>query len=393
VPFSLARGIERIPRGGEPDRYIGEIQPGAALGRHSTDVSVARRRIRCRMRRINLLEAGVALATLLSLGMLALLLAAPILTRPTAVVAPAPSSTPVHTDSPGEEQPPLGLYLLRGAFSFGPCLGMELTPLSYPVGDEAGAGVATVFWWQRGMTGCDSRTGDVEEVEATVERLAAEEPSQETLGYAIAFGLPARAGAATRVELTILAARSTQELLQAVDTSGAGGQGLVFDRVEVIDPALDPIASPTPIALQPNGLYLLRGPFNAGGGLCLVLELRESAYPPEASATGTAGIRWWERAVAEPSNPAECLSRIGDVHEASASVLAVRDPNGIAIAYSIGFSVPTRASGAMQDIEISILLDESTREQLHAIAIMPEDGRPMVFDRVDSIDPPLAPAP
>src|SRR5688500_17437003 len=203
------------------------------------------------MRRSRILEAGVALATLLSLGMLALLLAAPILTQPTAAVAPAPSSTPVQTDTPGDEQPPLGLYLLRGAFSFWPCLGMELTPISYPVGDGAGAGVATAFWWHRGMTGCDARTSEVEEVEATVERLAAEDASEETLGYAVAFGLPASARAATRVELTILAARSTQELLQAVDTSGVGGQGLVFDRVEVIDPPLDPLPSQTPVAPAP----------------------------------------------------------------------------------------------------------------------------------------------
>src|SRR5688500_12392489 len=203
------------------------------------------------MRRINLLEAGVALATLLSLGMLALLLAAPILTRPTVAVAPAPSSTPVHTDTPGEEQPPLGLYLLRGAFSFGPCLGMELIPQSYPVGDEAGTGAATVFWWERGMTGCDTRTGEVEEVEATVERLPVENDPEETVGYAVTFGLPVEAGAAAQVQLTILAARSTQELLQVVDTSGVGGQGLVFDRVEVIDPPLDPLPSQTPVAPAP----------------------------------------------------------------------------------------------------------------------------------------------
>src|SRR5687767_9695173 len=134
------------------------------------------------MRRITILEAGVALATVLSLGMLGLLLAAPILPQKTAELAPAPSPTPAQSDIPEEALPPLGLYLLRGAFSFGPCLGMELTPPSYPVGDGAGTGVATVFWWERGMTGCDTRTGEVEEVEATVERLAAEDASEETLG-------------------------------------------------------------------------------------------------------------------------------------------------------------------------------------------------------------------
>ena len=344
------------------------------------------------MRRINLLEAGVALATLLSIGMLALLLAAPILTPPTAAVAPAPLSTPGPTRSAEDEQPPLGLYLLRGAFSFGPCLGIELTPPSYPVGDGAGTGVATVFWWQRGMTGCDARTGDVEEVEATVERLAVEDDSEETLGYAVAFGLPASAGAATRVELTILAARSTQELLQAVDTSGVGGQGLVFDRVEVIDPPLDPLPSQTPVALQPTGLYLLRGPFD-GDGPCLVLELGEASYPDDPNAAGSAGIRWWGRAVADPDNPAECLSRAGDVHEGSASVASVQDSNGTAIAYSVTFSIPVPTTGPMQEVEISVLLGESTREQLRAAGVRPADAPEMVLDRVDSIEPPLAPAP
>ncbi len=193
------------------------------------------------MRRITILEAGVTLATLLSLGVLGLLLAAPILPQPSAEPPPTPMPTPTSSDTPDEDGPPLGLYLLRGAFSFGPCLGLELTPPSYPVGDGAGTGVATIFWWERGMTGCDTRTGEVEEVEATVERLPVQDGSDETVGYAVAFGLPVDVAPAARVQLTILAARSTQQLLQAVDTSGAGGQGLVFDRVEVIDPPLEPM--------------------------------------------------------------------------------------------------------------------------------------------------------
>src|SRR5688572_7553404 len=36
---SVTRGIERIPRGCEPDRYIGEIQPGPGFRRHPSDVS------------------------------------------------------------------------------------------------------------------------------------------------------------------------------------------------------------------------------------------------------------------------------------------------------------------------------------------------------------------
>ena len=344
------------------------------------------------MRRITILEAGVALATLLSLGMLGLLLAAPILPQPTAELPPSPSSTPAQPDIAGEELPPLGLYLLRGAFSFGPCLGMELTPPSYPVGDGAGTGVATVFWWERGMTGCDTRTGEVEEVEATVERLPVQDASEETVGYAVAFHLPVDAGAAAQVQLTILAARSTQDLLQVVDTSGVGGQGLVFDRVEAIDPPLDPLPSPAAVALQPIGLYLLRGPLTDDGP-CLVLELNQPAYPVDPNATGSARVRWWVRAGADPGNPVECLSRQGDVREVAASVATVRDSDGTAIAYSISFSIPVPVTGPTQDVEISVLIGDSTREQLRAAAGTPADIPEMLFDRVDSIDPPLAPMP
>lgn len=344
------------------------------------------------MRRITILEAGVALATLLSLGMLGLLLAAPILSQPTAELPPAPSPTPAPSGIPDEALPPLGLYLLRGALSFGPCLGMELTPPSYPVGDGAGTGVATVLWWERGMTGCDTRTGEVEEVEATVERLPVQNDSEETVGYAVAFELPARAGAAAQVQVTVLAARSTQELLQAVDTSGVGGQGLVFDRVEAIDPPLDPIPSPTPVALEPSGLYLLRGPLD-GDGPCLVLELGEPSYPADPNGIGTASVRWWERAVADPGNPAECLSRSGDVQEVPASVVAIRDSTGTLTVYAISFSVPLLGGGASENVEIHVVVGDSTREQLRAIAVTPDGGPLMVFDRVDSIDPPLAPAP
>ena len=242
------------------------------------------------------------------------------------------------------------------------------------------------------MTGCDTRTGEVEEVEATVERLPVESDSEETVGYAVAFALPVRAGAAAQVTLTILAARSTQDLLQVVDISGVGGQGLVFDRVEVIDPPLDPLPSPTPVALEPIGLYLLRGPFD-GDGPCLVLELGESSYPADPAGTGTASVRWWERAVADPGNPAECLSRSGDVREVPASVVARRDSTGTLTDYAVSFSVPLSGSGAPEDLEINVVVGDSTREQLHAVPVRPEGGSRMVFDRVDSIDPPLVPAP
>ena len=65
----------------------------------------------------------------------------------------------------------------------------------------------------------------------------------------------------------------------------------------------DPLPTPAVTALQPNGLYLLRGPFNTDGP-CLVLDLDETSYPTDPSAAGAASVRWWERAVADPGNPA-----------------------------------------------------------------------------------------
>ena len=188
------------------------------------------------------------------------------------------------------------------------------------------------------------------------------------------------------IEVTILAARSTQELIQAI--AGAG-EGLVFDRVEVIDPPLDPLPTPAITALQPNGLYLLRGPFNTDGP-CLVLDLDETSYPTDQSAAGAASVRWWERAVADPGNPAECLTRSSDVHEVPASVFAVRDSAGTPIAYTITFTVGAE-SGAAQEIEINVPVDESNQDQLVATVATPEGVPDLAFDRVDSIDPPLGP--
>jgi len=339
-----------------------------------------------------LLALAVAFAALVSSVVLVAMLAAPLVPQAAGDTDADPSASIQPSPAVAADLPPLGLFLLRGPYAFGPCLGLELSPPSYPIGDDAGPGVARVLWWERGMTGCDSRTGDVAEVEASVERLARQNAPDETSGYLVAFELPLAAGVDGDVALTILAARSTQELLQVTDAAGLG-QGLVFDRVESIDPLVDPLPSPTPVAaLQPNGLYLLQGPFGPDGP-CLVLELDDSSYPADPTATGTANIRWWERAVADPDDPAECLRRSGDVHEASASVLAVSDATGGLTGYAIGFSVPLSGGGAAEEAEIQVLVGDSSRDQLRAVAVHPEDGLILIFHRVDSIDPPLAPAP
>ena len=123
-----------------------------------------------------------------------------------------------------------------------------------------------------------------------------------------------------------------------------------------------------------------------------MLELGDESYPADPNATGTASIRWWERAVADPGNPAECLTRAGDVHETPASVVAARGADGLFIAYAVSFAVPVPASdGAVQEVEIHIAPAESSVDQLWAAVLSPQDVAPLVLDRVDSIDPPLGP--
>jgi hypothetical protein len=337
-----------------------------------------------------LLAAAVAAATVFSAVLLGLMLAAPLISQPTGPVVPSARDTPAP--SAAEDLPPLGVYLLRGPYVFGPCLGLELTPPSYPVGENAGDGVATVMWWQRGVSGCDSRTGEVEVVEASVERLPREDAPDETLGYGIRFDLPARAGAATSVELTILSARSSQELLQVVDSGGEGGQGLVFDRVEAIGPPLDPLPSATPIAaLEPIGLYLLAGPLLSADGPCVVLVLDQAAYAGDPTVPGAASVRWWERGGADPADPAACLTRSSEVSEVPASVATVIDSTGAATSYAVSFAVPLTAGAAPDDVEIDVQLDVSTEDVLRASMTSPTGGATMGFDRVDSIEPPLAP--
>lgn len=335
-----------------------------------------------------LLAAAVALGTVLSAGLLGLMLAAPFLSQP-AVVRPIPTASPASSEQP-EDLPPLGLYLLRGPFAFGPCLGLELTPASYPV--SAAEGAATVLWWERGVSGCDARTGEVEEVEADVERVAREDAPDETLGYAIRFELPVRAEVGTSVELTILAARSTQDLLQVVDSGGGGGEGLVFDLVDAIDPVLDPLPSATPVAaLRPIGLYLLQGPLLSADGPCLVLELDEASYTSDPTVPGVATVRWWERGGADPSDPAACLTRSGEVAEIPASVVTVTDSIGAAVAHAVTFEVPLTSGAASQLVELDVQLGVSSQDVLRAVVEQPSEGATVGLDRVDTIDPPPAP--
>jgi hypothetical protein len=347
------------------------------------------------MRARSVLEIGVAAATALSVGLLVVMLASPWL--PQASDAPMPSaaeSTAAPSPSAGGEEPPIGLYLLRGAFSFGPCLALELSPESYPVAEDAD-GTATVLWWQRGMTGCDARTGDVHELDASVSRDLAEDDGH-LIGYAVDFTLPLDANSEQSVaaQITILAAQSTDDLLQALDTSaGSSGFGLVLDRVPAVDPPLNPLPSTAPAAIQPTGLFLLEGPFG-GDGPCLVLELTDASYPADPGVEGTAVVRWWERAVADPDDPAQCLRRLGDIQEVEATVIVtVRDENDLPAAYGVHVRLQLASGQQPEDIAIVIALDESTVEQLHATVVRPSGVPPLVLDRVDSIDPPLGPPP
>lgn len=346
------------------------------------------------MRGRSVLEIGVAIAAALSAGVLAVMLASPWLPQAADAPPPPPSaSSPAPSPTPAEDQPPIGLYLLRGPFSFGPCLGLELTAESYPVA-EAAEGTATVLWWQRGMTGCDARTGEVQQVTASVARDLAEDDGH-LIGYAIDFILPLDGdpeGQSVPAQITILAAQSTSDLLQALETSaGSSGFGLVLDRVPAINPVLNPLPSTAPTALEPMGLYLLEGRLQQGP--CLVLELGAQSYPNDPNLEGAANVRWWDGAAPSAGVP-ECLGRSGDIHEGVATVrVAQQDEGGIPVAYGVSFTLPPNAPGGAQEVGIVVLLDASTPDRLEARVVSGEAGSDLVFDRVDSIDPPLVPMP
>ena len=348
-----------------------------------------------------LLHGAVALAVVASTGIIGLLLAAPLIPDP-APSAPPPSAT-VTTPSASAEPgvPPLGLFALRGPTSSGPCLALELQPQSYPVAEDAPDGTATVLWWARGMTGCDTRSGEVTEEAASVTPVQDEDaPDGPPIGYAVRFSMPAGTAPASdaprvSVELTILARQSTQALIQAVETLPVSGTGLVFDRVESVDPELVPIPSQTAVSVGPSGTFLLRGRLGADGP-CLVLELAEPSYPSDPGGAGEATVRYWEPASADASDPAQCLRRAGEVGQVTASVIRVADgddPGGPPIAYALSFELLSPGDAAVQAVEIHVPLAAATPDTLEATVIAPDGIGPLPFDRVDSIDPPLGPAP
>jgi hypothetical protein len=195
------------------------------------------------MQRIPFLEVGVALAMALSVGMLGLLLAAPLLPQPRA--EPSAIPTPAASVEPEAILPPVGLYLSRTPLRIGPCFAIEREPHSYPVAADAPPDTASVVWWDRGMTGCDSRSADMGGVDAEVRRVLTEEGPAGPTGYSLVFRLPlAPDGFEVDVEVAILPVTENEpSLLQALEVSSPGSPGLVLDRAESVDPPLDPLPS------------------------------------------------------------------------------------------------------------------------------------------------------
>jgi hypothetical protein len=196
-----------------------------------------------RGRRLPLVEVGVAVAAALSAVLLMGMLASPLIPSPTPSPLPTvavPTSTPAVESVPV----PMGLYQARGPISSGPCFAIELTPESYAV--RADQGVATVSYWERGMTGCDARSGDVATVDAAVEPVLAEggESSGEVTAYSVEFRHPLSDGSEIVTEIALLMPeRSNPTLLQAVETSSPGVPGIVLDLVTAVDPSLNPLPS------------------------------------------------------------------------------------------------------------------------------------------------------
>ena len=335
-----------------------------------------------------LLELGVALAAVLSAGLIGMLLAAPLQPQPSPSMPPASA-----TARPAAAAEPVGLYLAREAIGAGPCVAVELSERSYPA-DAESTGAATVLLWTRGVTGCNSRSGEIEEVDATVRRVPSEDPAGPA-GYSIEFRIPGGTeGPALDAEIAILPSRQPDPvLLQALDVTNPGF-GMVLDRVGSVDPPLDPLSTPVPVAGGPTGVFLLRGPFTAEGA-CLALELTSDSYPTDTAASGPATIHWWEAAGQDVNDPALCYSRIGEMHEADATVMAITDggdPSAVPTHYVVRFSAPLPGADA-QGIEFSIVAETSNRDQLRAVGVVPERPAPLVFDRVDELNPPLTPSP
>jgi hypothetical protein len=351
-------------------------------------------------------EGIAGLGIVASAGILAAMLAAPWLVAegPGPSVAPDPSATasgPGASASPGLALPPLGSFQLDTPLDFGRiCLGIELAAGAYPVAPGA-RGTATVSWWESSIIdsghpdACATRAGELEVEEAVVERIPDEDdPDGPPIGYSLLFHLPGPTGAVRDMELALLTAQSTPDRLQALDMT-TSGSGLVFERVSAIDPPFVPApsASPTPVA-WPDGLFLLRGPL-AADGPCLVLEMTAPPPPAAPGAVGTASIRWWDPGGEDPADPAFCLSRIGDVQVGPAQIstmLEGDDPAGI-VGFDIHFVLPVEPGAAPQDVLVSVPVDQVTPDQLVGTAGWGDGPQAVAFDRVDSIDPPLAPAP
>jgi len=195
-----------------------------------------------RGRRLPIAEIGVAIAGVLSVLLLAGMLASPLL--PTATPSPLPTA-PAPTAAPSLDSVPvpMGLFQAREALSSGTCVAIELTLESYAVGRE---GVATVSHWQRGMTGCDTRSTEVATAEAAVEPVLAEggESSGEVMAYAVEFQHPLEGGLDIITEIAVLMPdRANPTLLQALETSSPGAGGIVLDLVTEVEPSLNPIPS------------------------------------------------------------------------------------------------------------------------------------------------------
>ena len=333
-----------------------------------------------------------ALGTVISAVLLGVMLAAPFVPRASIAVGQTPSPTPEPT--PAEGLPPLGLFQMRDAwFAIDGCLALELRPESYPLDPDA-VGAATVLYWQRGIVdaghpdACGTRAGEIEEIGAEVFAIRGDgSRSDEVVGYAVHFRLRAF-DVSVDPGLTILARQSNQDILQVTNEIDPG-TGLTFDRVDEVDPELvDPGPTPEPVAFQPRGLYLLAGPV-APDGPCLVIELGELSYPAEFGATGTARIRSWERAGAQPGNPEDCLGGTGEVSEAETSVNA-RGPEGTPDAYFIGLP-PQVVEAVGQDASLRVQVGGSTPDVLIAFVGTADGETRVTLNRVDAIDPPLVP--
>jgi hypothetical protein len=340
-----------------------------------------------------LLELGTAMAAAVAAVLLGLMLAAPLLSRPASVAVPDATNAP--SASAVVDAPPIGLYLQRGpiAFGSGPCMAVELTAESYPVALDAPEGTATVLAWDRTIVdpgnpeACSSRSGELHTFAATVTAVhEGDDPGGRLIGYALAFPLATEGTPSVSFEFTILARTSTQVLLQAVVTNPQGVEGLVFDRVDAVDPPF--VAQPTPspaAALEPVGSYLLAGALDDAGH-CLVLDLGEEAYP-DAPVLGAASARWWVRGSADVNDPAPCLTRSGDVHEVP--VMVTTTILDVPVGYRFAFTIDDTATGA-DEVVIVVDLGRSSRDQLVGIVESGFVNPPVELDRVDSIDPPLA---